>query len=47
MTIKHIYKFTTLDEAKAFGDKYGKIWFVSLPVQTVDGWEIRRYININ
>lgn len=44
-SIKHTYKFSTLEEAQAFGEKYGKVWFVSLPVQTQDGWEIRRYIN--
>lgn len=45
MTIKTTYKFSTLEDAQAFSSKYGKIWFVSIPVQTQDGWEVRRYSN--
>lgn len=45
-TIKHIYKFSTFTEAQTFGGKYGKVWFLSLPIQTQDGWEIRRYIDL-
>lgn len=46
MTVNHTYKFDTLEKAQAFGEKYGAIWFLSLPIQTQDGWEIRRYITI-
>jgi len=44
--IKHTYKFTTLDEAQAFINKYVQIgWFFSLPISVDGGFEVRRYLN--
>jgi hypothetical protein len=44
MTIKKTYSFITFAEARSFSKKYSKIWFVTSPIQSSDGWNVIRFI---